>query len=198
MELVRAYHRFERLLVFERPHLPYRIVLMEGVSRAAQVMGIPINSEQRGALVKGWGTQQVFPDVEDTLSGLRADGWKLAILTNCDADLFLQTERRFRQPFDLIVTAEQVADYKPSLAHFNHFWRVSGVEKRDWIHVACSWYHDVKPAREMGVRCIWLDRDKTGEDQAMAAVRIEDASGLLDAVRKMTPTVENGVPAFED
>jgi 2-haloacid dehalogenase len=187
-ELVRAYHKFERQLERDRPHMPYRNVLKEGISRAAEVMGLSISNVQKETLAKGWGTQKVFPDVEPALAGLRADGWKLAVLTNCDANLFLQTERSFLRPFDLVVTAEEVADYKPSLAHFNHFWRVSGAEKRDWIHVACSWYHDVKPARGMGVRCIWLDRDRTGEDPTMASMRIESAAALQDAVRQLALT----------
>jgi 2-haloacid dehalogenase len=188
--LIRAYHEFERRLERERPHLAYRTVLKEGVARAAANIGLSLGDDQRESLVSGWGSQPVFPDVEPALSALRDDGWKLAALTNCDIDLFTQTQRSFLQPFDLVVTAEHVSDYKPSLAHFNRFWRQSGVEKRDWIHAACSWYHDVKPAREMGIRCIWIDRDRTGENPATATVRIENASELPGAVRRLAVSSE--------
>jgi len=134
--LIRAYHKFERLLERQRPHLSYGTVLREGIFRAAANIGLSISDEQKESLVKGWGAQPVFPDVEPALAALRADGWKLAVLTNCDTSLFSQTQRRFSQPFDLVVTAEQAADYKPSLAHFNYFWRASGVEKKNWIHAA--------------------------------------------------------------
>ncbi len=181
-ELINAYHEFERPLEQERPHLLYRDVLKEGVARAARKIGLSLTAAEQESLPQRWGTQPVFADVEPALAELRTAGWKLAVLTNCDLDLFAQTQRGFRQPFDLVVTAEQVKDYKPSLAHFRYFWRVSGVEKANWIHAACSWYHDVQPAREMGVRCIWVDRDRTGDDPTAATVRIESAADLPGAV----------------
>lgn len=185
-ELIRAYHEFEPLLEKERPHRLYRDVLKEGVARAAAKIGLPLSDAQKESLPQRWGTQPVFADVEPALAELRAAGWKLAVLTNCDVELFAQTQRGFRQPFDLVVTAEQVKDYKPSLAHFRYFSRVSGVEMNNWIHAACSWYHDIAPARELGLRSIWVDRDKTGEDPATATLRIESAAELPAAVKKLS------------
>ena len=56
----------------------------------------------------------VFEDVRDSLGRLRADGWRLAILTNCDDDLIAQSVARIPVDIDLIVTAEQVGSYKPA------------------------------------------------------------------------------------
>jgi 2-haloacid dehalogenase len=184
-ELVAAYHEFERPLEQERPHRLYADVLRAGVARAAAKIGLPVSAEALDALPANWGTQPVFADVEPALAALRADGWKLAVLTNCDRALFAQTQRGFRQPFDLVVTAEEVKHYKPALAHFRHFWRVSGVDKRAWIHAACSFYHDIVPAREMDIACVWVDRDRTGEDPAAATLRIGALDELPDAVRKI-------------
>ena len=184
-ELITAYHDFERIVEHERPHRLYRDVLQEAVARAAAKIGLPLTSEQRESLPLRWGTQRVFPDVEPALAELRAAGWKLAVLTNCDVDLLAQTQRGFSQPFDLVVTAEQVKDYKPSLAHFRYFGRVSGVAQENWIHAACSFYHDIVPAKEMGIRRIWIDRDRTGEDPAGATVRIDSVQELPTAVRQI-------------
>ena len=63
----------------------------------------------------------VFPDVRAALAALRADGWNLAILTNCDRDLIAQSQRRLVVPFDAVVTAEDVGAYKPDVAHFRRF-----------------------------------------------------------------------------
>lgn len=188
-ELVAAYHEFERPLEQERPHRLYANVLREGVARAAAKIGLAVAPGAVDALPANWGTQPVFADVEPALAALRADGWKLAVLTNCDRALFAQTQRAFRQPFDLVVTAEEVKDYKPSLAHFRHFWRVSGVARENWIHAACSFYHDIGPAREMGIARIWVDRDRTGEDPAAATARITGLAELPAAVARL-PTGE--------
>lgn len=184
-ELIAAYHRYERPLEHERPHRLYADVLREGVARAAREIGLAVAPAALDALPANWGTQPVFADVEPALAELRGAGWKLAVLTNCDRALFAQTQRGFRQPFDLVVTAEEVKDYKPSLAHFRHFWRVSGVAPGNWIHAACSFYHDIGPAREMSIASIWVDRDRTGEDLAAATARIENLAALAETIRRL-------------
>ena len=181
-DVLDAYHRFERQLEAETPHRPYKDVLTDALLRAADHVGVPLSRSQARRLPDSWGTLPVFDDVEPMLGGLRAAGSRLAVLTNCDEDLFAQTQGGFREPFDLVVTAERVRDYKPSPTHFRVFSRSSGVKDADWIHVACSWYHDIAPARDLGIKRVWLDRDRTGEDAATASVRIQSAREVCDAV----------------
>jgi len=181
-ELLTAYHRHEREVETARPHGLYRDVLATALRRAAGDLGIPITDEQATALPRNWGRLPVFPDVEPELAALRADGYRLAVLTNCDNDLFAETQKAFRRRFDLVVTAENAKDYKPALTHFRRFFRLSGVGLDDWTHVACSFFHDIGPAGEMGIRRIWVDRDRTGEDPGAATVRLPDARGLAAAV----------------
>lgn len=184
-ELIAAYHEWEPLLERERPHRSYRAVLTEGVRRAAERIGLALGPGQAEALPASWGAQRVFADVEPALAQLRAGGWKLAVLTNCDVDLFAQTQRAFARPFDLVVTAEQVKDYKPSLAHFRYFSRVTGVADGAWVHAACSWFHDIAPARELGLPRIWVDRDRSGHEAAAASLRIESLAELPAAVARV-------------
>jgi 2-haloacid dehalogenase len=186
-DLLSAYHRQERIVESERPHRLYKDVLATAVHRAAGEIGLAITGDQATTLSRRWGSLPVFADVEPALFGLRAAGYRLAVLTNCDDDLFAETQKSFHQPFDLVITAEQVEDYKPSRSHFRRFYRVSGVEMTDWVHVACSWFHDIEPAREMGVKRIWVDRDRTGENRSAATLWLPDATGLVAAVRGMVP-----------
>jgi len=184
-EFLRAYHRHERLVEQHRPHRLYRDVLETAVRRAAADLGLPVTDDQATALPRRWRELPVFPDVEQELAALRAAGWRLAVLTNCDRDLFAQTERNFRQAFDLVITAEEMTDYKPAPTHFRRFFRVSGVEMANWVHVACSFYHDIGPARELDLRRVWIDRDRTGEDPAAATAYLPDARGLADLVTRL-------------
>ena len=181
-DLLRAYHRFEPLLEQESPHRLYKDVLATGLMRAADEIGLPLSESDARRLPQAWGTQPVFGDVEPMLESLRHAGCRLAVLTNCDDDLFEETHRAFRQRFDLVVTAERVRDYKPSPAHFRYFRRSTGVTRARWIHVACSWYHDIAPTRELAVRCVWLDRDRTGEDPSSASAYVQSAAAVPDAV----------------
>jgi 2-haloacid dehalogenase len=184
-ELLAAYHRHEPVLEAERPHRLYKDVLETAVRRAAADLGLSVTDEQAASLPRAWDRLPVFPDVEPALAGLRAEGFKLAVLTNCDDGLFARTQRAFREPFDLVVTAEQVNDYKPSTSHFRRFFRISGVEMADWVHVACSWFHDIEPARALGLKPVWVDRDRTGQGPAGASTQMSDATGLVEAVRRV-------------
>jgi 2-haloacid dehalogenase len=184
-DLMRAYHQFERELEAESPHRLYREVLSAALVRAAAAAGVSITEARARALPEGWRLLPVFPDVENMLESLRAMNCRLAVLTNCDDDLFAQTARAFRQPFDLVITAEQVGDYKPSPRHFEHFAEVAKVSRQDWVHVACSWYHDIAPARLLGIQRIWLDRDKTGDDEHAASARVESATEVAQVVRQL-------------
>jgi 2-haloacid dehalogenase len=184
-ELLQAYHRIEPELEGESPHRLYRDVLATGLKRAADHIGLRLSESDARRLPDRWGTQRVFDDVEPMLAALRQSGCRLAVLTNCDDDLFEQTHRAFRERFDLVVTAERVRDYKPSPAHFRYFRRSTGAAPGRWVHVACSWYHDIAPAREAGVRSVWLDRDRTGQDPASAAAHVQSAVDVPGAVERL-------------
>jgi 2-haloacid dehalogenase len=119
------------------------------------------------------------------LASLRARDCRLAVLTNCDEDLFEQTHRCFRQPFDLVVTAERVRDYKPSLAHFHAFSQATCVAPDNWVHVACSWHHDIAPARVLGIKRIWLDREGTSEDAGAASAHVRSALEVAETVKRL-------------
>lgn len=180
--LIEAYHRVERELETESPHRLYRDVLTSGLMAAADAVGVRLSEEQTRALPDEWGTLPVFPDVEPMLAGLRAEGYRLGVLTNCDDDLFAVTQQSFLLPFDQIVTAERVRDYKPSVSHFRFFARSTGARKENWVHVARSWYHDISPARELDLPRVWVDRDNTGEDPAAASVRVTSSAEVVVAI----------------
>ena len=184
-DVVRAYHECERQVERETPHRPYKDVLVTALVRAAATVGVQIAEAEARALPQSWGSMRLFDDVEGLLAELRNRGWRLAVLTNCDDDLFEMTHRLFARPFDLFVTAERVRGYKPAPWHFRAFEMMSGVDRRNWIHVACSWYHDIAPTESLGIRRVWLDRERTGEDPAIASARVHsgpDAVRAIDAL----------------
>jgi 2-haloacid dehalogenase len=184
-DVLREYHRFERLLERDSPHRLYRDVLAEALARAARSVGVPLTDAEARRLPESWGRLPVFGDVEPMLASLRDAGYRLGVLTNCDEDLFDSTHRSFLRRFEVVVTAERVRDYKPAPAHFRYFERLTGVRRNDWVHVACSFYHDVAPARELSVRCVWLDRDRTGEDRAAAAAYARGTEEVPAAVKAL-------------
>jgi 2-haloacid dehalogenase len=181
--LMRAYHGVERRMEAEKPHRLYRDVLTAGLAEAAKSLGVSLAAAEADILVRRWGDQPLFQDAPGGLAAVRAAGWKIAILTNCDDDLFGRTASRNPQLApDLVITAEQVGSYKPALGHFIRFEQQTGVARGNWVHVANSWFHDIEPARRYGVTRIWMDRDRTGDDPTAAShviARVADLPGAL-------------------
>lgn len=168
--LMQAYDEAERIIEEEEQHHLYRIVLTNGLRQAAQTAGVDLASADADLLARNWGDLPLFPDVPKGLEMLRADGWKIGILTNCDDDLFAETLAHHPELTpDLLVTAEQVHSYKPKLGHFEQFEVRSGVSRDSWIHAANSWFHDIEPAQRYDIKRIWVDRDRTGHDPAAAS-----------------------------
>lgn len=183
--LVRAYHDAEVATEGDDPARSYKDVLTLTLRRAADAIALPLSAEQSESLVREWGTLPVFPDTEPALSALKADGWRLGILTNCDDDLFARTRAAFPVELDHVVTAQQVGSYKPGLAHFERFERDTGVERSRWVHAAVSWWHDIKPAQELGLARIWVDRENSGHDATIATARIPDLTALPATLRSL-------------
>ena len=181
-KLLDAYHHHERLVETERPLRSYKEVLALSLSRGASELGLALTEAEANVLSKEWHRLPVFEDVEPMLAELRSAGWKLAVLTNCDEDLFATTRNRLPVPFDAWVTAEEVRGYKPELAHFRRFAEKTGVTRADWIHVANSWVLDILPSARMGLRCVWVDRDLTGHPAKLADRRITSMRRLPEAV----------------
>jgi 2-haloalkanoic acid dehalogenase type II len=150
-----AYAELEPVVQAER-YLPYREVLAETAGRVAARLGWELTRERAAFLpasLPGW---PPFPDTNPALERLVAAGCRLGILSNVDDDLLAGTRRLLTVPFDLIVTAQQVGSYKPAAGHFLAARQAIG-EKR-WLHVAQSYFHDVVPARALGVPTAWINR----------------------------------------
>jgi 2-haloacid dehalogenase len=185
--LITAYHAIERAMEAQTPHRLYRDILTAGLVQAAEDLGMTLPSAEKDILVRRWGDQPLFPDVAEALAQLRSAGWKLAVLTNCDDSLFAQTlaANPALAP-DLVITAEQVSSYKPAFGHFEHFEHQTGVARRNWIHVANSWFHDMEPARRYGITRVWVNRDCSADDPAIASHTMPGVAGLAGVLAGLT------------
>jgi 2-haloacid dehalogenase len=186
-----AYHQAELTLEAAARFLTYREVLTLGLREAARHASVPLGPRDAGAFVEAWPQIPVFADSGPALDALTSAGWRLAILTNCDNDLFASTEPKLPVAFDVIVTAEQVRSYKPDLGHFRKFAEMTGAGPENWIHVANSWVLDILPAARMGLRSVWVDRDLTGHPAKLAERRITAMRRLPEAVADVS-----AVPAW--
>jgi 2-haloacid dehalogenase len=179
-ELAAAFHRFEPIVESE-PYRSYREVTRIALERAMAELEIEPAALPPTILADRWQMLPVFADTTPALRQLREQGWSLAVLTNCDTDLFAETAATLGIAIDRVITAQDVRSYKPAPAHFRRFRETIG--EAPWIHVACSWFHDIVPARAAGIPRIWIDRDRTGEDPSIATRVLPNLDDLPSVVR---------------
>lgn len=139
------------------PYVSYATVL-EHVTRGLgdQYGFVPDDGEAR-ALAASIGDWPPFPDTGAALRAL-ASRYRLAILSNIDDDLFEKTARRLGVDFAWVITAAQVKSYKPGTAHFTTALERFGVGPEKVLHAAQSLFHDVAPARALGIATVWVNR----------------------------------------
>ena len=190
-EFLAAYIDLEAEVEADGPFRRYRAILTETTRRAAAGLRADLKPDDATALVSTIPHWPPFADVGPALGALKKDGWRMALLTNCDRDLIALTQRRLPVPFDAVVTAEDVRAYKPAPAHFLRFESSIAPARGRWIHVAQSYFHDIRPASELGIRSIWVNRQAEGEDPSLADATLADLSELPEAVA----SVQRGVLA---
>ena len=129
-------------------------LVMDGMSHRFHFEADP---EELGCLARSMAKWEPFSDTIDALRRFKSR-YKLAVVSNVDDRLFARTAGRLGVPFDWVVTAEQVHAYKPSLAVFERALEEIGYPPRRVLHVAQSVYHDIIPARSIGLSAVWVNR----------------------------------------
>jgi 2-haloacid dehalogenase len=117
------------------------------------------SAEERARLHSTLADWPPFFDTVDALLALRKR-YRLGIISNIDDDLFAATAKRLGVTFDWVITAQQVGAYKPSPAMFQTALRRIGGAKRRILHVAESLFHDIAPARALGLATVWVNRSQ--------------------------------------
>lgn len=169
-----AYHELEPQIEAVA-YRSYREVQAVTAIRVAQRLGWLLSAERARFLADSLPDWKPFSDTNAALEQLVASGYRLGILSNVDDDLLSATRRHFKVSFDVVVTAQQVRSYKPAPGHFEEARRRVGDAR--WLHAAQSFFHDVVPARNLGIPVAWVNR------------KAERASGVIRPdleVRNMT------------
>jgi 2-haloacid dehalogenase len=150
-ELLHRYHELEPELEADGSR-SYSEVLTE----AMRALGAPPGEED--ALARSLPSWEPFPEVPPALAELQERGWRLGILSNTDPDFLAASLERIGVPVDLTVVASQIGSYKPAHRHWERFSAETGADRERHVHVAASLFHDVAPARELGLASVWINR----------------------------------------
>jgi 2-haloacid dehalogenase len=184
-ELLARYHELEPEVQAEQ-YRSYAEVLTLTLERIAQEIGFGIPEGESGILAHSLPSWRPFPEVPDALRELRRRGWNLVILSNTDRELILASEKQIGVPIDLMIVAEDVQSYKPAHGHWERFFEATTADKDHHVHVAASLFHDIAPARELGLKNVWINRH--GEEAEPKPDReLSDLSELPDTLDELIP-----------
>ncbi len=103
--------------------------------------------------------------MQAALEEARRRGWSLCILSNTDRDFINTSMAAIGVAFDRSIVASEIGSYKPAHGHWRSFEQQVG--RLPDVHVAASLFHDVAPAGELGLPCVWINR--LGEDAGSLA-----------------------------
>ena len=182
-KLLERYHELEPQVQAEE-FRTYAEVLSLTLERLAREVGSGPPEGEAGALPRSLPEWPPFPEVPAALAELRDRGWKLALLSNTDRDLIAASQQQLGVPVDLAIVAEDVQSYKPAHGHWERFFDATTADRESHVHVAASLFHDIAPARELGLRSVWINR--LGEEPEPKPDReLTDLSRLPDTLDEL-------------
>ncbi|MDE0489540.1 MAG: haloacid dehalogenase type II [Gammaproteobacteria bacterium] len=174
-ELLAAFSEAEPVVQSSDPELPYPEVLRRVAQRIARRFALPVSDADAGRFAHSIRRWPPFPDTSKALVRLQ-EHCRLAVLSNVDKASFAATERALGIRFDLVCTAEEIGSYKPDPRNFRFLLaRLSemGIARAELLHAAQSLFHDIEPARALGIRTAWVDRYGGADDGAARAPEAE-------------------------
>ena len=152
------------------PYLRYREVLARGADAVCRELGVTASPEELAVFGGGVVDWPAFPDSAAALARLKSR-FALAVITNCDDDLFAASNRRLGVEFAHVITAQQAGSYKPNHRNFELAFERIGAPRDRILHVAQSLFHDHVPGKALGLSTVWVNRrhDRAGSGATPAA-----------------------------
>lgn len=173
------------------PARPYPRVLRSAYAYISDELDLEISLEEQTRFGNSVGDWQPYPDSIEALARLH-ERYVLGALTNMDDASFAKSHTFLGNCFDVVVTAEMVGAYKPSLRHFVVGLTILAERKippKRVLHVAQSLRADVRPANLLGQDVVWINRE--GRDLGHTGFGAELAEPMATF-----PTMESFVSSF--
>ena len=147
------------------PNLPFPDMMAPMYREIAAKLGLPASEDDVEGFRLSIPDWPAFPDAVAALKRLRKN-FRLVAMTNSNNWALSHFARTLDNPFDDLVTAEDVGRNKPDpqvFAYVRGRQSVQGYKFADFLHVAQSQYHDIAVAKQLGYKVCWIER-RQGQD----------------------------------
>jgi 2-haloacid dehalogenase len=155
---ISIYDQHEHALEQSSPHRSFRSVTADALRLALDGFGLQSDADDARTLTDSISAMPPFPEVTAALKRLKDMGYRLCIVSNTDDEIIAGNVAQLGGLIDRVVTAQQAGAYKPSRKIFDYAFDSLGVTKDDVVHICASPRLDHAAAREVGFRCVWIDR----------------------------------------
>lgn len=156
--LIHAYDAYEHKLEQQTPHRSFRDIAGKSLGLAMRDLKLERELSDVEMLTTSISDMPPFPEVPSALRRLKDQGFKLAIVSNTDDDIIAGNVAQLGGFVDRVITAQQAQAYKPSQLIFDYAHRALEIDRDRVIHICASPHLDLTAARDLGFRCIWIDR----------------------------------------
>jgi 2-haloacid dehalogenase len=156
--LIKVYDKYEHEFEGHMPHRSFRDVAGNGLKMAMEELKLEYSPEDVALLTDSISKMPPFPEVVDALTALKAQGFKICIISNTDDDIIAGNVAQMNGRIDRVITAQQAQAYKPQRQIFEYAYKAIGVSQVQIVHICASPHLDLAAARDMGFRSIWIDR----------------------------------------
>ena len=161
-DALQRYAAIEAEIEHSHPTMLYREVVAATAARFGEDLGQVVSPELAANIGGSIGAWPPFPDSVQALANLKQQ-CTLIVLSNVDRESFAGSAALLGDPFDAVLTAEDIGSYKPDQRNFEalmaHVDGIGGTGKH--LHVAQSLFHDHAPAKAMGMPTAWINRRST-------------------------------------
>ncbi len=158
------------------------------MQRFARRLNINLQPADKNVLAETLPSWKPFPDTVEALRELKKKNDRLAIISNIDGDLLEKTLSQLGVGFDIVITSEELKSYKPSPENFLEALRRFHLPADQILHVAQSRFHDILPARDLGINAVWINRydePVPPMDEEYAGMRFSDLASFVAGITEM-------------
>ena len=158
--LLVAYSTHESRAEADYPSESYPEILARSMRELGRQFNTEVTDDDAARIAGSVRDWPAFPDSPSALAALDAR-YQLIILSNVDRDSFAASNRRLGVTFTSVLTAQDIGSYKPSPRNFAALLAEAarlGIDDSRLLHVAQSLFHDHVPAKQAGLRTVWINR----------------------------------------
>jgi len=152
------------------------------LDHAIASLGISIAGGVRQGLLAAYRTMEAYPEVAHVLAALKAQGARVAILSNGDPDMLEDAVRaaKLTGSVEAVLSVSAAGTFKPAPEVYRLATRRFGCSPAD-ISFQSSNRWDIAGAKAFGFGCVWINRTGARDEYADVAPDrvLEDLTGLL-------------------